>query len=165
MLLSWKVVDLGVLPWRLPSSGFVFLLFRCHSLSSFVNREHQRVSWLVNTFEIWCRSFLVFNRSPLSCHLKMCGGWYDNDVDLSRVLELSWLIRRHIDLSITKRWLALSIWRSVLKGWGVRVGGGRGRVGWGCGSSRQALLRSDLTRIQAMLTAVTLALLFLTDFF
>lgn len=54
-------------------------------------------------------------------------------MDLSRVLELSWLIRRHIDLSITKRWLALSIWRSVLKGWGVRVGGDGDVWGGGVG--------------------------------
>lgn len=53
----------------------------------------------------------------------MCGGWYDNDVDLSRVLELSWLIRLHIDLSITKRWLGLSIWKSALKGWEAGGGG------------------------------------------
>lgn len=85
--------------------------------------EHQWASWLVNTFKIWCWFFLVFYRLPLSCHLKMCGGWYDNDVDLSRVLELSWLIRLHIDLSITKRWLGLSIWKSALKGWEA---GGRG---------------------------------------
>ena len=54
--------------------------------------------WLVNTLKIVLPPYkIVFNLLPLPCHLETCGGWYDNDVDLSGVLELSWLISLHID--------------------------------------------------------------------